>query len=566
MIKQRIPIMMVAVLVLVTFFSVQSFGQFQSKGVRIGVGGGFLIGSTEKNDDKASEAVRFFLRHNISNYLDGDLAGTIGGIKATDYQADLWLAEYKLLYKPFLSNRWEPYIGGGIGLGYYWAHQYFRSPVFKRGDYVGYVPLTLGIECALTEALQFDVNGSLNYSFSDAIITNKRTSSEGSGLHDAWWGIFAGISYTIFGSDNDADHDGLRKSEEKQLGTDPNKADTDGDGLSDGDEVNKYHTNPLKVDSDIDNLPDKDEIMVNKTDPNKADTDGDGLSDGDEVLKYNTDPLKTDTDGDGLSDGDEVLKYKTDPIVKDTDGDGLSDNDEVMKYKTDPLKVDTDGDGLKDGDEIVQYLTDPLKTDTDGDGLMDGEEISLFKTDPLKRETDGDGLSDGDEVLNYKTDPLKVDTDGDGIGDGVEVLNKTNPLDPKDPPKEAVKPVETPKAEALIAEVGKPIVLEGVLFKVGSARVSTSSDSILARAWKTFLENPTIEVEIRGYTDNSGDAKKNMKLSQSRADAVKSWLVKRGVPSARIKSKGYGSADPMAPNTTSEGRTQNRRIEFIRIK
>jgi outer membrane protein OmpA-like peptidoglycan-associated protein len=541
--KRRITVMTAVALVLAAFFSVQSFGQFQSKGVRIGVGGGFLIGSTEKVDDKASEASQFFLRHNIADYLDGDLAGTIGGIKATDYQADLWLAEYKLLYKPFLLKRWEPYIGGGIGLGYYYANKYFRSPAFKKSDHVGYIPLTVGIEYALTDALQFDVNGTLNYSFSDAIVTNKRISSEGGGLNDAWWGIFARISITIFGSDNDADHDGLLKSEEKRLGTDPNKADTDGDGLSDGDEVNKYHTNPLKVD-----------------------TDGDGLSDGDEVLKYHTDPLKVDTDGDGLSDGDEVLKYHIDPLKVDTDGDGLSDGDEVLKYHTDPLKVDTDGDGLSDGDEVLNYKTDPLKADTDGDGLSDGDEISLFKTDPLKRDTDGDGLSDGDEVLNYKTDPLKVDTDGDGIGDGIEVLSKTNPLDPKDPPKEAVKPVETPKAEALNAAVGKPIVLEGVLFKVGSARVSTSSDSILARAWKTFLENPIIEVEIRGYTDNTGDAKKNMKLSQSRADAVKSWLVKRGVPSARIKSNGYGSADPVAPNTTSEGRTQNRRIEFIRIK
>jgi outer membrane protein OmpA-like peptidoglycan-associated protein len=472
--KQRITIMTAAILMLAAFFSFQSFGQFQSKGIRIGGGYGFLIGSTEKVDDKASEASQFFLRHNIVDYLDGDLAGTIGGIKATDYQADVWLAEYKLLYKPFLLNRWEPYIGGGLGLGYYFSNWHFRSYAFPKSDYIGYIPLTVGVEYAVADGIQLDLNGSLNYSFSDAIITNKWINSEGGGLNDAWWGIFARISITIFGSDNDADHDGLLKSEEKRLGTDPNNPDTDGDGLSDGDEVNKYHTNPLKVD-----------------------TDGDGLSDGDEVLKYHTDPLKVDTDGDGLSDGDE---------------------------------------------------------------------ISLFKSDPLKKDTDGDGLSDGDEVLIYKTDPLKGDTDRDGIGDGIEVLSKTNPLDPKDPPKEAVKPVETPKAEALKAEVGKAIVLEGVLFKVGSAKVGASSDSILARAWKTFLENPTIEVEIRGYTDNTGDAKKNIRLSQNRADAVKSWLVKRGVPSARIKSNGYGSADPVATNTTSDGRTQNRRIEFIRIK
>jgi outer membrane protein OmpA-like peptidoglycan-associated protein len=541
--KQRIYLIALSTIILVAIFSFQLLGQFQSRGVRVGLGGGFLIGSTEKVDDKANEAARLFVRHNITDNLDGDLAATIGGIKATDYQADLWLAEYKLLYKPYTYAQWEPYIGGGLGLGYYFANILFRAPAFNKSDYVGYIPLTIGIEYAVTDELQLDLNTSFSYSFSDAIITNKRINSEGGGLNDAWWGIFAGVSYTILGSDNDEDNDGLIKSIEEQLGTDPNKADTDGDGLTDGEEVNTYHTNPLKIDSDSDNLSDKDEIMVYKTDPNKADTDGDGLTDGDEVLRYNTDPLKVDTDGDGLSDGDEVIKYKTDPLKIDTDDDGLSDADEVLKYKTDPLKVDTDGDGLSDGDEVLKYKTNPLKADTDGDSLMDGEEVSLFKTDPLK-----------------------TDTDDDGFADGIEVLNKTNPLDPKDPPKEVPKPIETPKAEALNAEIGKAIVLDGVVFGVGKATISTSSDSILARALKTFLENPTIEVEIRGYTDNTGDAKKNVKLSQNRADAVKSWLVKRGVPASRINSKGYGSADPVAPNSTLEGRTQNRRIEFIRIK
>lgn len=93
----------------------------------------------------------------------------------------------------------------------------------------------------------------------------------------------------------DSDEDGLLDGREKELGTDPNKADTDGDGLSDGDEVLKYHTDPLKVD-----------------------TDGDELSDGDEVLKYKTDPLKADTDEDGFTDGVEILRYQSDPTA---DGD-----------------------------------------------------------------------------------------------------------------------------------------------------------------------------------------------------------------------------------------------------
>ncbi len=134
----------------------------------------------------------------------------------------------------------------------------------------------------------------------------------------------------------DDDADGLMNGEEKQLGTDPLKADSDGDGLNDGAEVNTYHTDPLK-----------------------ADTDGDGLPDGAEIDTYNTDPLKLDSDGDGLTDGDEVINYKTNP-----------------------LKADTDGDGLNDGAEVNTHQTNPLNTDTDNDGFSDGEEVNVLKTDP----------------------------------------------------------------------------------------------------------------------------------------------------------------------------------------
>ncbi|HYW34003.1 MAG TPA: OmpA family protein, partial [Balneolaceae bacterium] len=133
----------------------------------------------------------------------------------------------------------------------------------------------------------------------------------------------------------DSDHDGLTNAQEKKIGTNPHKADTDGDGLTDGQEVNKYHTNP--------------------TNP---DTDGDGLTDGQEVNSYHTNPKKADTDGDGLSDGAEINKYHTNPLKKDSDGDGLTDGQEVNKYHTNPNKVDTDGDGISDYQEI-QNGTDP---------------------------------------------------------------------------------------------------------------------------------------------------------------------------------------------------------------
>ena len=129
----------------------------------------------------------------------------------------------------------------------------------------------------------------------------------------------------------DTDGDGITDIQELELGLDPNNADTDSDGLSDGVEVNET-----------------------KTDPNNADTDGDGLNDGDEVNTYNTNPNNTDTDGDGLSDYDEVMTYNTDPndANGDADGEGLSDVDEINVHNTNPTNADTDGDRFNDAQEV----------------------------------------------------------------------------------------------------------------------------------------------------------------------------------------------------------------------
>nr|WP_069131084.1 OmpA family protein [Rhodohalobacter halophilus] len=137
----------------------------------------------------------------------------------------------------------------------------------------------------------------------------------------------------------------------------------------------------------------------------ERDSDGDGLSDYDEIYVHGTNPLDPDTDGDGLTDYEEVNTYGTDPLNEDTDGDGLSDGDEVNVYDTDPLNPDTDGDGLTDGEEVNMYDTDPTDPDTDGDGLSDGDEVNTHGTDPLDPDSDGDGFTDGQEI-EMGTDPL----------------------------------------------------------------------------------------------------------------------------------------------------------------
>lgn len=180
----------------------------------------------------------------------------------------------------------------------------------------------------------------------------------------------------------------------------------------------------MDVDSDGDGLSDYDEVEQHKTDPYDADTDDDGLLDGAEV-NLGTDPFNPDTDDDGLTDGAEVNATGTDPLNPDTDADDLSDGCEVGgSNPTDPLDSDSDDDTLTDGTEDANHNcaldtgeTDPNNPDTDGDGLTDGTEVNLG-TDPLNPDTDADGLTDGEEVNSTGTDPLNPDSDGDGIPDG----------------------------------------------------------------------------------------------------------------------------------------------------
>src|SRR5215469_2108220 len=125
-----------------------------------------------------------------------------------------------------------------------------------------------------------------------SLSVNTPVSTVGDGIPDDWK-IAHGFSITDPGvAGQDPDHDGLTNLEEFQRGTDPNNPDTDGDGISDGDEVHKYHTNPLNPDSD-----------------------GDGLSDAEEI-RLGTNPLNPDTDGDGIPDGIEV-KLGLNPLVPD---------------------------------------------------------------------------------------------------------------------------------------------------------------------------------------------------------------------------------------------------------
>ncbi|MBU3742529.1 MAG: hypothetical protein FGM24_09640 [Candidatus Kapabacteria bacterium] len=267
------------------------------------------------------------------------------------------------------------------------------------------------------------------------------------GTNDYFLTAGFGLTYYVFGR-SDFDGDGLSNARERQLQTDEQNPDSDGDGLPDGYEAtgsrvvptgftekqismlptSKIRTNPTKQDTDGDGIGDREELIISETDPRAPDTDADGLADNTELARK-TDPNEADTDGDGLLDGDEVERHKTDPLAVDTDGDGLQDGEEINRFTTNPTAADSDADGLADGAEVREYNTNPRLADTDGDGLQDGAELRTNRTDPSKADTDGDGLSDGEEVLTFTSNPTAVDTDGDGLSDGDEVhKHRSNPL------------------------------------------------------------------------------------------------------------------------------------------
>ncbi|MBA4382480.1 MAG: hypothetical protein C0406_07940 [Sideroxydans sp.] len=108
----------------------------------------------------------------------------------------------------------------------------------------------------------------------------------------------------------------------------------------------------------------------------------------------------------------------------------------------------------------------------------------------------------------------------------------------------------------------KPVTLEGASFASGSSKLNVSANAQLDDIVKFAADNKDAGLTVVGYTDDRGNAAKNVKLSAARAAAVKAYLVGKGVAADRVTTKGAGSANPIGDNKTDAGRAQNRRVEI----
>ena len=208
-----------------------------------------------------------------------------------------------------------------------------------------------------------------------------------------------------------------------------------------------------------------------------------------------------------------------DVAPKDSDGDGVTDDKDKCPNTPKGRKVDANG----------------CELDSDGDGVVDG--LDKCPGTPAGRKVNADGC--------------EIDTDGDGLVDGVDkcptVYAKTPDGCPLPPP-----PPEP-----------KKLILEGVNFDNDKSTLRPEATATLDQAAASLKEWGDVKVEVAGHTDWNASDKYNMALSERRANAVRDYLISKGIAADRLTAKGYGESTPVADNGTEEGRFQNRRVELI---
>ena len=310
------------------------------------------------------------------------------------------------------------------------------------------------------------------------------------------------------------------------------------------------------------------------------DTDRDGIKDMDDLCP-NTPGLAEfqgcpDTDSDGIPDKDDKCPDEAGDIA--FDGCPDRDNDSIIDSKDDCPDVpglaafkgcpDTDGDGIKDEDDACPNVAGPLVNngcpDTDSDGLFDFIDDCPTEFGPKENngcpwpDTDGDGLLDKDDKCPNIAGPLNndgcpyIDTDGDGV------------LDKDDDCPTVQGPVSNkgcPEIEKEVEEILQT-AFENLEFETSRDVIKASSIPSLTKLAEVLVKKPDWKLQIAGHTDSQGNDQNNLILSKKRAEAVKAFMVANGINGDRLNTLYFGETDPIADNSTAEGRQRNRRVEM----
>lgn len=310
------------------------------------------------------------------------------------------------------------------------------------------------------------------------------------------------------------------------------------------------------------------------------DTDGDGIQDlKDDCIN---EPGLAEFNGCPDRDGDKIIDKLDDcpdlaglPEFKgcpDTDGDKIIDTKDQCPTIAGELYMkgcpDRDHDSITDLEDLCPDNFGPIENkgcpDSDKDGLFDYIDDCPLIAGPTENrgcpwpDTDGDGLLDKNDGCPQLAGPKEnggcpyKDSDSDGLLDkDDDCPNTPGPKSNNGCPvieKEVIEVLKT-AFDNLEFEVAKDVILAGSF---------TSLDELAG----VLMKKPTWKLEISGHTDNAGDDESNLVLSKKRAEAVRNYLVSKGIDATRFVINYFGETKPIADNSTAEGRAKNRRVEM----
>ncbi|MCY1030785.1 OmpA family protein [Corallococcus sp. BB11-1] len=270
-----------------------------------------------------------------------------------------------------------------------------------------------------------------------------------------------------------------------------------------------------------------------------------------------------DDDGDSVRNGQDKCPLEAGSVENggcpdtDSDGDGVVDREDkcssekgLPRYQGCPAP-DADKDGVPDDeDKCPQEAGTPENggcpatvTDTDKDGVPDGEDACPNEAGTA--ENRGCPVKDTDK-----------DKDKDGVPDGEDACpNQAGTAENRGCPAEEPPPAKPTKSP----------LEHHVRFPSGLAEFQEDEQRQLDAIADYLKANPQLTIRVEGHTDNSGPDELNRTLSQQRAERVRAYLIQKGIAGSRMEAKGFGPDRPLATNDTPEGKSENRRVQFVPV-
>ena len=273
------------------------------------------------------------------------------------------------------------------------------------------------------------------------------------------------------------------------------------------------------------------------------------------------------------------------PLFPDSDDDGYRDSEDGCPSAAEDFDGFEDEDGCPDGDNDDDGLLDLAdgcpddaedmddwmdddgcpEPDNDEDGVLDVNDVCPNNAgDPAMMgcpDSDHDGVADREDACPQLPGPVELggcpDRDGDKVPDNRDEC-------PDEPiPEDAVPETSNGCPSRAYVVEGAIRITERVNFDTGRATIRLDSYGLLDDVAAIIIDNPSAtEIEVAGHTDDRGNERTNLTLSQARAESVLAYLTGKGVAASRLSAKGYGQERPIDTNRTVAGRGNNRRVEF----